>query len=285
MGCWGMGMAQTDEYCEIYERFMEEYDEGKPLPAITGEILEDMLAEFDAGDPIMHDVYFALAKAQWMCGGVDSALLTRVTEIIESGDNLTFYEELGATPADLKLRKRNLAKFLTGLQTPRPTVRKRKKPETKYVPAKRPTPLPKCQPGDVIAYRAGEQWRVLLVCGIHRSRLEIYATCFLWKDFFGELPCRELLERSRGILFSKVTGDVFPRDFQVLGNWSVSAVYWMAHFYARPWYQYLTNPAEPGHLYGDLPTNLAFPYRIAYQQGLDWLERHSPNPTGTRNKP
>lgn len=31
MGCWGMGITQSDEYCDVYERFMEEYDEGKPV--------------------------------------------------------------------------------------------------------------------------------------------------------------------------------------------------------------------------------------------------------------
>ena len=39
MGCWGMGITQSDEYCEIYERFMEEYDEGKPLLDIKQDIL------------------------------------------------------------------------------------------------------------------------------------------------------------------------------------------------------------------------------------------------------
>ena len=41
MGCWGMGITQSDEYCEIYERFMEEYDEGKPLSDIKKDILDE----------------------------------------------------------------------------------------------------------------------------------------------------------------------------------------------------------------------------------------------------
>ena len=41
MGCWGMGITQSDEYCEIYERFMVEYDEGKPLAEIKQDILEE----------------------------------------------------------------------------------------------------------------------------------------------------------------------------------------------------------------------------------------------------
>ena len=35
MGAWGMGITQSDEFCEVYERFMEEYDEGKPYVRVT----------------------------------------------------------------------------------------------------------------------------------------------------------------------------------------------------------------------------------------------------------
>ena len=31
MGCWGMGLTQSDDYCEVYEDFMERYDEGGSL--------------------------------------------------------------------------------------------------------------------------------------------------------------------------------------------------------------------------------------------------------------
>ena len=60
MGCWGMGITQSDEYCEIYERFMEEYDEGKPLIDIKQDILDEYLEEFDEDDGVLHDVYFAV---------------------------------------------------------------------------------------------------------------------------------------------------------------------------------------------------------------------------------
>ena len=31
MGCWGMGMTQSDEFCEIYHEFMDSYNEGKAV--------------------------------------------------------------------------------------------------------------------------------------------------------------------------------------------------------------------------------------------------------------
>lgn len=127
MGCWGMGMAQTDAFCEVYERFMESYDEGDAVREISHGILDAYHKEFADSDGVMHDVYFALAKAEWMCGEQSSDILSRVKEIIDSGDNLTFYEELGAYPSDLKIRKRNLDKFWTTLQMPRAVPRKRKR--------------------------------------------------------------------------------------------------------------------------------------------------------------
>ena len=64
MGCWGMGMTQSDEFCEIYSRFMEEYDRGEDPIAIKKEILSEYLAQFDEEDGVLHDVYFAIAKAE-----------------------------------------------------------------------------------------------------------------------------------------------------------------------------------------------------------------------------
>ena len=95
MGCWGMGMTQSDQFMETYETFMDEYNEGAAVPNITKKILEQYLKDFSADDPILHDVWFGLAKAEWMCCEQSEEVLTRVREIIESGANLDFYRESG----------------------------------------------------------------------------------------------------------------------------------------------------------------------------------------------
>ena len=74
MGVWGAGLTQSDEYCEVYDSFMEKYDAGELVEAITAEILNGYLSEFDADDGVLHDVYFALAKCQWMCGALSETL-------------------------------------------------------------------------------------------------------------------------------------------------------------------------------------------------------------------
>jgi len=75
MGCWGTGITQCDEYGEVYDRFIEEYDESKPVKEITGDILEEYLEQFEENDGILHDVYFALGRAEWMCGGISDSIM------------------------------------------------------------------------------------------------------------------------------------------------------------------------------------------------------------------
>lgn len=100
MGCWGMGLTQSDEFCEIYDKFMDSYNEGVAVSEITAVILAEYHSEFDDNDGVMHDVYFALAKAEWMCCEQSELVLNRVKEIIESGANIEFYREVlcGITP-------------------------------------------------------------------------------------------------------------------------------------------------------------------------------------------
>ena len=163
MGCWGMGMAQTDEFCEIYDHFMEEYDEGKPVTEITAGILAKHHAEFDDSDGIMHDVYFALAKAEWMCGEQSEQILARVKDIIETKANIEFYRELEATESDLKIRQRNLEKFWNMLQVPREKARKRKRTAP---PAEKA--FPPLEVGDCFAYKYEDGFRV--ICILERLR-------------------------------------------------------------------------------------------------------------------
>ena len=206
MGCWGMGMAQTDEFCEIYDRFMEEYDEGKPIAKITAGILAKYHAEFDDDDGIMHDVYFALAKAEWMCKEQSELVLTRVKEIIETKANIEFYRELEATEEDLKLRQRNLQKFWNTLQVPRERARKRKKTA---VPEKA---LPPVEIGDCFAYKYEEGFRVICILERYRPHRESEETVSvaLFSDVYSaeELKKADLMQKSVGRLFT-VTASEF----------------------------------------------------------------------------
>ena len=212
MGCWGMGITQSDEYCEIYERFMEEYDEGKPLSDIKQDILEEYLAEFDENDGVLHDVYFALGKAEWMCGGISDDIFGKISHIISTGENIDFYRELEATEHDLKLRKKNLDKFLTSLSTPRGKTKKRKTPTEKYKRIEKPK-LPTFQCGDVFAYKVDGKYRLL--CLITRGKIytthATYASfCYAWAEFFDQVPAVEDLTDEDILPLGYFTAETFP---------------------------------------------------------------------------
>lgn len=169
MGCWGMGMTQSDEFCEIYDKFMDSYNEGKEVADITAAILAEYHAEFDDDDGVMHDVYFALAKAEWMCCEQSELVLNRVKVIIESGANIEFYRELGATEKDLKVRQKNLEKFWNSLQTPRAKARQRR-----IDPLDREKKLPPLEDGECYRYKYEDGYRVFAVLGFNKSQV--------WKD-------------------------------------------------------------------------------------------------------
>ena len=156
MGAWGASLTQSDEYCEVYESFMEKYDAGESVEAITDEILNKYLSQFDSKDGIMHDVYFALAKCQWMCGSLSTEIANTVKNIIQSGKDFEFLKELDADDRFLRDRKKNLDKFLLSLETPRSKPRKRN-----------PPPKVRCLPpaniGDVLSYKGETGLRIIVV--------------------------------------------------------------------------------------------------------------------------
>jgi hypothetical protein len=144
VGVWGMGLSQSDEFLDIYDRFFEEYDGGKEPADISDGIVKEYLAEFDKDDGVLHDVYFALAKAQWECCAIQKNVYDMVKDIVENEKNIKYYLELGATGSDIKERRKVLRAFLDKLSVPREKARKRKKPRVPKAPA--------LSKGDIFAY-------------------------------------------------------------------------------------------------------------------------------------
>lgn len=188
MGCWGMGLTQSDEFCEVYEQFMEEYDSGKSVSDISKDILAQHHKEFDDEDGIMHDVYFALAKAEWMCCEQSLFILQRVKEIIESGANLDFYESLGADVKDLKVRKKNLTAFYEALQKPRKKARKR---YTNSSDCEKP--FPPMEIGDCFAYKYDNGKRILIVLDwVRMPEWEQQVFCCILKNTYSVAEIKEI---------------------------------------------------------------------------------------------
>ena len=239
MGCWGMGIMQSDEYSEVYDRFLGEYDEGKPVSQISREILDEYLEEFDPDDAVMHELYFALGKAQWMCGGISEDLLRRITQIIESGSNLAFFRERGATGKDLKAREKNLERFLAGLRIPREKPRKRKIPPEKYVPKPEPAPLPAVQCGDILCYRHEGFYRAFTLTNKTRFMSLPSLYCYAWRKKFETLPTFEQLLKEDFVALGYLCGERFPDMDKIIhiGNYPVinELGLWQAQSICKKW--------------------------------------------------
>lgn len=241
MGRWGMGITQSDEYCEVYERFMQEYDEGKPLPVIRNDILREYLEEFDENDGILHDVYFALGKAEWMCGGVSDDIFAKIAHIVRSGENISFCRELEAWESDLKQRKRNLDRFLESLSTPRGKTKKRKTPPEKYVEVPK-TPIPELPPfhcGDIFAYAVDDKYRLLCLINREKRSSTYAAYCYVWPELYEQLPSVETLMQDSIIPLGYFTVETFPdmEKLKFVGNCSdmVKLDVGYPGFFFEPW--------------------------------------------------
>lgn len=239
MGRWGMGIAQSDEYSEVYDRFIEEYDEGKPVAHIRRDILSDYLEEFDPADGVMHDVYFALAKAEWLCGGISEDLLKLTERIINEGENLGFLRSLEASEKDLRARQRHLEKFLSGLLVPRAKPRARKIPEEKYVPRPLPAPLPQAQCGDILCYLHEGSFRAFTLTKKDRFMRQPALFCYAWRKKFDSVPDFEQLLKEDFVPLGYFNGERFPdlNKISLIGNFPVinELGRWEAHSISKMW--------------------------------------------------
>jgi hypothetical protein len=261
---------------------MEEYDEGKPVADITKDILEDCLEEFEETDGTLHDVYFALGKAEWMCGGISHGIYTRIRQIIDNGENLVYLQELDATESDLKLRKKNLDKFLHSLSSPREKARKRKTPESKYVPQEKPKypALPKIQAGDIFAYRHKQAYRMFAI--VRRTKLygRPAAYAYAWRKEFQDIPDPADLEQEYLIPLGYFLGDTFPdaRDYVFVANVpeikKLGTIYYPGVIHPS-WKPATFALAKPENLVEAYPISLCLTLRQCYQKIEERKQRHS----------
>jgi hypothetical protein len=126
MGVWGTGISSNDTYADVYGDFIEAYDAGKSPTEIT----QELIARHSETLAIREDApsfWYALANAQWECKSLQEDVLRKVEDLVTSKHDAKIWEELGATPAELRARDRVLSKFLAKLQTERKSPRKRRK--------------------------------------------------------------------------------------------------------------------------------------------------------------
>ncbi len=133
MGAWGTAISSNDTYADIYDEFFDLYNDGQSVEDISKKLIADNQETINEPDD-SNNFWFALAKAQWECKQLDTEILERVKQIIETGSDLEVWRRLDADEKDIKKRKVVLDKLLADLQTERPKAKSRKKKVIKQPP-------------------------------------------------------------------------------------------------------------------------------------------------------
>lgn len=126
MGTWGNGIMDNDTSSDIYEDFMDMYNEGKSPDEISKSLIQENEELIDNPDD-SNNFWFALALAQWETKSLNPKVFNIVKQIIESENDLAVWKELEADETDLKKRKVILLKFLEKLQSDRQNAKRRVK--------------------------------------------------------------------------------------------------------------------------------------------------------------
>jgi hypothetical protein len=130
MGAWGTAIKDNDAFADVYADFFDLYNKGEEPETISKKIIEGNWEILEIEEE-KHNLWFALALAQWETKSLDTKVLSTVEEIVTSGADLKIWFELGANEQDIKKRKVALDKFLEKIKSDRPRAKARKRTKSK----------------------------------------------------------------------------------------------------------------------------------------------------------
>ena len=128
MGSWNSKIDGNDTFLDIYQNFYNLYNQGDSPKYVSEQIQNDFTEMFEDYDD-KNNSLFGLILAQWETKSVDILIFNQVKEIIESGNDLKIWKELGANEETINQRKIELEKFLNQISTEKEKPKRRVKPK------------------------------------------------------------------------------------------------------------------------------------------------------------
>lgn len=119
MGTWGTGIKANDTFEDVYDEFMDLYNDGYSVKQITQYLIENNEDEFS------NDFWFAIANCQWECKELDKEIYNKVEKIISSGEDILLWKQQDASLKDIKKREVVLNNFLEKLKTEKEKPKRR----------------------------------------------------------------------------------------------------------------------------------------------------------------
>lgn len=131
MGTWNTKINGNDTFQDIYQNFLDLYNQGQNPSHVSMQIQDDFADMFNDSDD-RNNSLFGLAFAQWETKSLDPVVYKQVKEIIATGNDLEVWKELGADEKTLKQRKTILDKFLTQISKDREKPKRRIRPKFEF---------------------------------------------------------------------------------------------------------------------------------------------------------
>jgi hypothetical protein len=131
MGTWNTKINGNDTFLDIYQNYFDLYNQGQNPKDISKQIQDDFAEMFHDHDD-KNNSLFGLALAQWETKSLDPTIFQRVKQIIQTGNDIQLWKELGADDKTLKQRQTVLNRFLAQLSTEREKPKRRSRPKFEF---------------------------------------------------------------------------------------------------------------------------------------------------------
>ena len=131
MGTWSYKIDGNDSFLDIYQNFIDLYNQGQHPAEISKQIQDEFETMFNDFDD-RNNCLFALALAQWETKSLDPIIYNQVKEIIESYKDLEIWRGLGADEKAIEKRKKELGKFLIQISKEKDKAKRRIKSKYEF---------------------------------------------------------------------------------------------------------------------------------------------------------
>lgn len=131
MGIFNPSIIGNDTFLDIYNYFFELYNEGANPDEISQKIIHEYSEMFNNYED-KNNALFALAQAQWETKALDIDIFKRIKLIVENGEDIKLWHELGANEKLIQKRKANLQKFINQISSEKERAKRRIRQRRKF---------------------------------------------------------------------------------------------------------------------------------------------------------
>jgi hypothetical protein len=85
MGAWGTGISSNDTYADIYDQFVDLYNDGLSVSEITKRLIDENKETINIAEDAPN-FWFAIANAQWECKALDKEIFSNIVNTTKKAE-------------------------------------------------------------------------------------------------------------------------------------------------------------------------------------------------------